>query len=67
MCHDDHVEPLSRRTWNPSGMRSCAFNKGATMQSESTLWDLLLQILGINPGPETLPADEGGILWVPGG
>lgn len=37
------------------------------MQSEPTLWDLLLQILGINGGPESPTGDEAGILWVPGG
>jgi hypothetical protein len=37
------------------------------MQSESTLWDLLLQILGINAEPESLTGDEVGGLWVPGG
>jgi hypothetical protein len=58
-CRDDWVSPF-RRTQK-------GLHKGAKMQSESTLWDLLLQILGINAEPESLTGDEVGGLWVPGG
>ena len=35
------------------------------MTNNSTLWDLILGILGLEP--ETTPQDEAGILFVPGG
>lgn len=35
--------------------------------AEPTLWDLLLDLFGLIPIPETTSADEFGGVWMPGG
>ena len=37
------------------------------MTNETNLWDLLFDLFGLNPEPETVPSDEFGVLYVPGG
>lgn len=35
--------------------------------AEPTLWDLLLDLLGLSPIPDTTSGDELGGVWEPGG
>lgn len=35
--------------------------------AQPTLWDLLLDLLGLSSIPETTPSDELGGVWEPGG
>lgn len=34
---------------------------------EPGLWDLFLEMFGFNPEPTTLPTNEIGVVWIPGG